>query len=405
MAELTFRDLSFRLKKNDDLAVILYNRFSFTIAASLLKRIGAFEVSDHCIRFHNASEKQASNKFSLLISQGMKDLRSAIGGKKAVYIHKNSGIPLIGSIYFGLVDRNTNIIDVRPNTGCNLNCIYCSVDEGVSGRRGTDFVVEEEYLVEEFRKLVSFKGIDGIEAHIGPQGEPMLYSRIFDLVRNLSSTEGVSEVSMDTNGTLLTRDAADSLIKAGMTRFNISINSLEEEKASLMSGGRYPVSRIVETARHIAKRCDLTLAPVWVPGMNDEDIEDIILLAKEITTSKTKHILGIQNFLNYRKGRNPTKAMSMDEFRDKLRALEKKHGAKLLLDKTDYNVRNTAKLPKPFIKGKIIKAQTACQGRSENEMIVVAGGRCISVSGCAKGGAVRTRITRDKHNIFSGELV
>jgi uncharacterized Fe-S cluster-containing radical SAM superfamily enzyme len=39
-------------------------------------------------------------------------------------------IPLVGHIAFGVIDRGTNIIQVRPTSLCNLNCIFCSVDAG-----------------------------------------------------------------------------------------------------------------------------------------------------------------------------------------------------------------------------------------------------------------------------------
>ncbi|MFX1453638.1 MAG: hypothetical protein ACFFCM_22600, partial [Promethearchaeota archaeon] len=66
-------------------------------------------------------------------------LKNAITDRKLIYITKESRIPLIGSIYFGIIDRNTNLIQVRPLTGCLLNCPFCSVDEGrLSKTRFTD---------------------------------------------------------------------------------------------------------------------------------------------------------------------------------------------------------------------------------------------------------------------------
>ena len=63
-----------------------------------------------------------------------------------MYIHQNSGIPLIGTNYFGLVDRDTNIIEFKPITSCNIDCIYCSVAQE---KRVMDYVVEKDYLVQE----------------------------------------------------------------------------------------------------------------------------------------------------------------------------------------------------------------------------------------------------------------
>ena len=47
-----------------------------------------------------------------------------------VRITADSDIPLVGSLYFGIIDRGTSLLQVRPSCGCNLNCPFCSVDAG-----------------------------------------------------------------------------------------------------------------------------------------------------------------------------------------------------------------------------------------------------------------------------------
>jgi hypothetical protein len=80
----------------------------------------------------------------------------------------------------------------------NLNCIYCSVDSGLSSKNQVDFVVEREYLVEEFKKIADFKGYD-IEIHIGTQGEPLLYAELVELIRDFSSFEKVKTTGIEPN--------------------------------------------------------------------------------------------------------------------------------------------------------------------------------------------------------------
>jgi len=64
-------------------------------------------------------------------------------------------IPLIGLNYFGIVDRNTSLIEVKPSTICNFNCIYCSIDAGLSSKKPVEFVIEKDFLIEELEKLVN----------------------------------------------------------------------------------------------------------------------------------------------------------------------------------------------------------------------------------------------------------
>ncbi|OIO61529.1 hypothetical protein AUJ83_04735 [Candidatus Woesearchaeota archaeon CG1_02_33_12] len=370
----------------------------------MLSKIGDFKIKDSSIIFEKTPEKRAERKFNSLLAEGFKDLKNTISGKKTIYIHKNSGIPLIGSNSFGIVDRNTSIIDVRPITSCNLNCIFCSVDAGLSSRNQVDFVVEREYLVEEFKKLVDFKGCD-VEVHLGTQGEPLLYAEIIELIKDLSSIKKVKTISMDTNGTLLTEELVDKLAEAGLTRINLSLNAMDKNLARKLAGCKYNLDKIKETASYIAKKMELAIAPVLVPGFNDDAMEKLINFAKKMKGDRKGYFIGIQNFLNYRFGRNPCKQLSWDKFYLMMKDLEKKTNTKLIIGPEDFNIQKTKKLPKPFKKGQIIKAEILCPGRLKNEMLAVASNRVISIPTCFKKGIVKIRITRTKHNIFMGRLV
>jgi hypothetical protein len=320
---------------------------------------------------------------------------------KKTLVDEASGIPLIGSNAFGLVDRNTSLVEVKPITGCNLNCIFCSVDEGASSRKVADFVVEKNYLVKGFKKLAEFKRCK-VEAHINAHGEPLLYSEIVDLVRSLSSS-CVHTVSMDTNGILLNEELVDELIDAGMTHFNLSINSLDEEVAKKLAGtNSYNVKKVKKIAEYIAKKGKgkLVIAPVWVPGFNDDEIPKIIKFSLGLGAR-----IGIQNFLNYRFGRNPAKQMPWKIFYSKLAELEKVFKAKLILSEESFGIHKTIPLPKPFKKGDVIEARLACDGRYLNEKIAVADDRNITVPNCGADSNVRVRIVRSKHNVFVGRLL
>ncbi len=120
-----------------------------------------------------------------------------------VRITADSGIPLVGSLYFGIIDRGTSLLQVRPSCGCNLNCPFCSVDAGpCSVTRATSYEVELEYLLSAVEEIAPFKG-PGVECHIDSPGEPLMYSRLPELVAALKALDSVAVVSLQTNGTLL----------------------------------------------------------------------------------------------------------------------------------------------------------------------------------------------------------
>jgi len=399
-AELKFEDISFE-EKEDKIIVNFLKIFQTEIEKSKLEKIGKFKIEDNKIIFSNTSKETAERKFNQMLSQAFEQLKNKLNEKKAIYIHKNSGIPLIGNLEFGIVDRNTSLIELRPMTSCNLDCVFCSVDES---KRCVDFVVEKDYLVEEFKKLVEFKQCENIEAHIGTQGEPLLYEPLADLVRDLRRLKQVKKFSINTNATLLTKKKADELIEAGLTNFNISLNAINEELAKkLANKSSYNVKSILDIAEYISKKgANVRLSPVWVNTMNDKEIEKIVQFAKKINAK-----LGIQNFLEYKFGKKPAKQLDFEEFFKRLKELEKKHNVKLILSSDDFNIQYTKKLPKPADKGDIVKVEIKFPGRLKNEMIGVFDDRTITLADCNKqiGATVKARILRSKHNIFMGICV
>ncbi len=397
MAVHSFRELEFRLVKGN-IRVFFLKRYYFDLDAKDLEKIGRFRIGKNSIMFIDVPEKKAENSLRRLINRGFDSLTNSVTGRKTVYIHQNSGIPLLGSQYFGLVDRNTNLIELRPLTGCNLDCIYCSVDEGVSSKKRIDYVVEEQYLVDEFRKLAEYKGCDDIEAHINPQGEPLLYEPLADLVKDLSSIKQVRRISIDTNGTLLSKRLLDRLAQAGLTQLNISLNALDSGVAGRMAGCSYNTGHILGMIRYIMVRVKVVLAPVWVPGINDAEIEAMIGFCRE-----NGIMLGIQNFMHYKHGRSPVKEMSMDSFYSQLRSWERRYKMKLMLSPADHGIVKTRRLEKPFRKMERVRAMVVCPGRLKNEMLASARERVISVRNCGKSsGNVMLTIRRSKHNIFTG---
>lgn len=104
-------------------------------------------------QFYSKLSKRYTDE-EIVSMQEPKILRHHYTCRELIYVTKESGIPLIGHTAFGLIDRGTNLIQVRPVSGCNLNCIFCSVDEGHSKTRRADFIVDTDYLVEEFAKQI-----------------------------------------------------------------------------------------------------------------------------------------------------------------------------------------------------------------------------------------------------------
>jgi uncharacterized protein len=392
MAEFVFNDIEFKEEK-ERVKLIFLKHFYTYIDKKKLNSIGEFKIKKNSIEF-NASEKK-SNRFNFLLNNSFNNLKN-FKGKPATYIHQNSGIPLIGTGYFGIVDRGTNLIEVKPITGCNLKCIYCSVDED---KRTREFVVEKDYIIQELDKVLQIKE-KPIEMHIAANGEPLLYKPLIALIKDLSKHPKVRKISVETNGVLLSKDKVDELVEAGLDQFNFSLNSLDKKTAQIMSGCSYPLENIKEILKYISKKCRLVIAPVLIEDINEKDMDDIIIFSKKIGAK-----VGIQNYLNYKHGRNVKKQMEWNKFYQILEKLEKKHNIKLTLSESDFSIENDNSLKKPFKKNNIIEADITSEGRFKNEMLAVSKDRVITVINCDKKGKQKIRIIRSKHNIFIATLL
>lgn len=399
--EFKFQDIKFSDdKENKQVIARFWQTFKFYLTYEELEDIGTFTVNEDDSLSIDCSEKKAS-RFDFLLDKGFERLIHTINQKKAVYIHRNSEIPLIGTNEFGLVDRGTNIIEVKPITGCNLNCIYCSVDEGIN-KKLYDYVIEPEYLVEEFESMASLKE-HAVEANIGPQGEPLIYPKIVELVSGLSSIKNVEVISINTNGIRLTKKLIDELVEAGLTRINLSLNALNEEIASKLAGKTYPLNHVLEMINYAKEKISILIAPTIVPGYNDSEMEGLVKLSKSLESNFPT--IGFQNFLNYKRGRNPAKQRSWEEFFDMLKQFDKSLLLKHKGDYNPFNIHEEKTYDKPFKKNDTVKATAVLPGRYKNETVLSAENRCITVNAdIPLGKTVKVKIVRDKHNIFRGTI-
>jgi uncharacterized Fe-S cluster-containing radical SAM superfamily enzyme len=290
------------------------------------------------------------------------------------YIDINSEIPIMGVDFLGVIDRGTNIIELKPLTLCNLRCKYCFVS---SGDYRTNFVVNSHYLVEKVKEIVKIKGNYDLEIHLAPYGEILLYKELFKLLNNLSEIEGVSTISMQSNGLLLSTNIIEKLKKNHLTRINISLNSLKEETdCYLCNCTHYDVDKLIKNIYTLLNsNIQVLIAPVWFPGENEKDIEEIIELVLKLRGegySKQQIQIGIQKYLIYKTGRTlkKIKPKSWGYFYSQLSKLEKKYGIKLKLGPRDFGIHKRARVSTLDLKkDDLIKIKIISRGRWINECI------------------------------------
>jgi len=316
---------------------------------------------------------------------------------------KDSGIPLIGVQVFGIIDRGTNLLQVRPVSGCPLNCVYCSVDEGLSSKKPNTYEVELNYLLDFFDKVAEYKEVDDVEAHIDGIGEPLLYKDIIGLVKGLKNNPYVKIVSMQTNGVLLSEELVKDLARAGLGRINLSLNTLDECLAKELSGlDSYDVKKIMRIAECIvACGIDLLIAPVLIPSFNDDSMKSLVLFAEKLNAK-----IGIQKFEKQKHGRRlKVKEELWYYFNKRLEKLGKELDYKLLLNRDDFNIHKCKSLPVIFSKGDKVSGAVVLPGWLNNESIIKVKDKLVTVfnSNNKIGDLVKARIVKNKHNIYLAE--
>ena len=111
-------------------------------------------------------------------------------------------------------------------------------------------------------------------------GEPLMRRDILEIVEGIGSIEGVSEVSMTTNGTCL-HDLAESLKEAGLARVNVSFDTLNPRTYQTVTG----VDALKRVVSSIRKAVEVNLDPVKVnmvllKGINDHEVWSMVEFAR-----------------------------------------------------------------------------------------------------------------------------
>lgn len=120
--------------------------------------------------------------------------------------------------------RTITYLRISLTDRCNLRCVYCMPGDGIGWQARTD-----QLSVAEIRRVVETAARGGIRQVRLTGGEPLVHPHIAEIVRKIASIREIEEVSMTTNAMLLERFARP-LADAGLTRVNISLDTLDRER-------------------------------------------------------------------------------------------------------------------------------------------------------------------------------
>jgi GTP 3',8-cyclase len=170
-------------------------------------------------------------------------------------------------------ERVLNYLRVSITDKCNLRCQYCVSNGPFPKLRHQDILRYEEIL-----RIVTVGTRLGISKIRVTGGEPLVRKDVRDFLARLTAIEGLDDVSLTTNGMLLSHYLQD-IQSAGIKRLNISLDSLKRDRFEKITG----VDGFDRVWRAVLETYEMGFAPikinvVAIPGVNSDELMDFARL-------------------------------------------------------------------------------------------------------------------------------
>jgi len=172
--------------------------------------------------------------------------------------------------------RQITYLRISVTDRCNLRCVYCMPESGISLLNHDEVISYEDIL-----RLVNILSNHGVKKIRITGGEPLVRKGLPGLIENIGRIKGIEDISMTTNGTLLKKYASE-LYNAGLKRINISLDSLKEERFRRITrtGSLKDVLAGIKLAKEKGFN-PVKINTVLIRGINDDEIIDFVNFAKE----------------------------------------------------------------------------------------------------------------------------
>ena len=163
--------------------------------------------------------------------------------------------------------REIDYLRLSVTERCNLRCRYCMPQEGICKKRHEEMLTQEEMVL-----AVRAAAALGIRKVRITGGEPLVKKNLLAICRSVSQVEGIEEVCLTTNGTLLP-PLAVPLREAGVQRINISLDTLDPQKYAALTRRDSFRQALAGIAAGLAAGFDrVKINTVLIGGVNDDEI-------------------------------------------------------------------------------------------------------------------------------------
>lgn len=192
-----------------------------------------------------------------------------------------------------LFDRQLRDLRVSVTDRCNFRCTYCMPKE-IFGP-GYQFLPRDNLLTfEEIVSVVHHFTLRGVGKVRITGGEPLLRRGIEDLVAMIAQVEGIQDLTLTTNASLLARKA-EALVDAGLKRVTVSLDAMDDPTFQAMNDVGFPVATVLEA---IDVASDNGLGPIKVNAVIKKGVNEHAVLDMARHFRGTGHIVRFIEFMD-----------------------------------------------------------------------------------------------------------
>jgi len=171
--------------------------------------------------------------------------------------------------------RKIEYLRLSVTDKCNLRCYYC-LPKGFNDFDAARLLLDEDEIL---RVVEAFAAL-GVRRLRLTGGEPLVRKELVSLSARLSSLPGIEDLSLSTNASLLAPQAT-ALKAAGISRINVSLDSLRPERFRRINGGRLADTIDGLMAAKEAGFSPIKINMVAMKGINDDEFEDMVAFCLE----------------------------------------------------------------------------------------------------------------------------
>ena len=191
-------------------------------------------------------------------------------------------------------NRPLRDLRVSVTDRCNFRCVYCMPKSTFD--KNYKFLPKSELLsFEEIERVVRASASLGVTKVRLTGGEPLVRRDLERLIEQVRTVPGITDVSMTTNASLLTRGRARSLRDAGLQRINVSLDAMDDETFMKVNDVDVSVQTVLDGIENAAQ---VNFESVKVNMVVKKGLNDHSILPMANFFHGTGHILRFIEFMD-----------------------------------------------------------------------------------------------------------